>query len=105
MIYKSALVAVAAVALVVLLTGKNTVVHRTLVLNGLKYEIARFSNDTVEVVREDGLRFTVDMQTGAATKVVGTQSQLEDALAQLKASALAQLRGNAVAGTDPSRSN
>ncbi|MFZ5895553.1 MAG: hypothetical protein ACOY0T_31135 [Myxococcota bacterium] len=97
MIYRSALVAVAAVALVVLLTGKNTTEHRTLVLNGLKYEITRFSNDTVEVIREDGLRFTVDPKTGVTTKTVGTQSQLEDALTQLRDTVLSGSNSTRVA--------
>ncbi|HWA70697.1 MAG TPA: hypothetical protein VG937_00110 [Polyangiaceae bacterium] len=88
MIYKSALIAAAAVAVVAIATGKSIRQQRTLTLNGLKYEITRFSNDSVEVVREDGLRFTVDLKSGAPTLSVGTRAQLDDALNQLRNTAL-----------------
>jgi hypothetical protein len=91
MIYKSALIAAAALALIAVLTGKNVTQHRTLTLNGLTYEITRYSDNTVDVVRQDGLRFSVNLKTGVATLKVGTQSQLEDALWRLKTVGLAGL--------------
>jgi len=91
MIFKSALVAAAAVALIALLTSKNVMQQRTLTLNGLAYQVTRYSNDVVEVTRQDGLRFTVDMKTGAPTLNVGTKNQLADAVSQLKTVALPEL--------------
>jgi hypothetical protein len=90
-IYKSAILAALALAVVAVLTGKNVTQHRTLVLNGLTYEVTRYSDNTVDVVRQDGLRFSVSLKTGASTLKVGTQSQLEDALWRLKAVGLAGL--------------
>ena len=94
MIYKSALLAAAAVAIVALLTSKNVAQHRTVNLNGLAYEIIRYSNDTVEVIRQDGLRFTVNMKSGAVALNVGTQGQFEDALTRLKAAGLPELNAS-----------
>lgn len=82
--YKSAFIAAAAVALVALATGRNIRQKRTLTLNGLKYEVTRYSNDTVDVSREDGLNFTVHLKGGNPTLNVGTRAQLDDALIQLR---------------------
>jgi len=82
--YKSAFIAAAAVAVVALATGRNIRQKRTLTLNGLKYEVTRYSNDTVDVAREDGLNFTVHLKGGNPTLNVGTRAQLEDALNQLR---------------------
>lgn len=84
MIYKSALIAAAAVAVVALATGRNIRQKRTLTLNGFKYEVTRYSNDTVDVAREDGLNFTVHLKGGSPTLNVGTRAQLDDALVQLR---------------------
>jgi len=91
MILKGALVAAAAVTLVALLTSKAVRSQRTTVLNGLKYELQRYSNDTVEVLREDGLRFTIDIKTGRPTLAVGTFDQMQDALRQVWRACLAEI--------------
>lgn len=91
MIYQSALVVAAAVLLVALLTGRNIVRRRVLTLNGRRYELTLYSNETIEVYREDGLKFVLDMRSGSQTLVTGTPTQLEDALRQLKHNALSEL--------------
>ena len=90
MIYKSALFAAAAIALVALLTGKNIVRTRRVTLNQLQYNVTVFSNNSVEVEREDGLRFTMDDRAENPTLIVGTEAQLQDAMAQLKKAVLTQ---------------
>lgn len=92
MIYKSALIAAAVLALVALVTGKTIRSQRMVTLNGLKYEITRYSNDTMDVAREDGLRFGVD-QDGKLQLNAGTRGQLDDATAQMRSSFLAELTG------------
>lgn len=93
MIYKSALIAAAVLALVALATGKTIRSQRMLTLNGLKYEITRYSNDTVDVAREDGLRFSVDCKSGAIRLRAGSPAQLNDATAQMRAKLIAELGG------------
>jgi hypothetical protein len=92
MIYKSALVAAAVLALVAIATGKSIRSQRMVTLAGLKYEITRYSDDTVEVEREDGLRFAVG-RDGKLELRTGTNTQLEDATAQMRATFLADLTG------------
>jgi len=92
MIYKSALIAAAVLALVAIATGKNIRSQRMVTLTGLKYEITRYSDDTVEVEREDGLRFGVG-KDGKMELRSGTAAQLEDAAAQMRATFLAGLTG------------
>ena len=82
MIYKSAIVAAAVLALVALATGKTIRSQRTVVLSGLKYEVTLYSDDTLNVVREDGLRFSVD-RTGKLDLIAGTSAQFRDAAAQM----------------------
>ena len=91
MIFKSALFAALAVALVAILTGKDVLRTRQLILNQLRYNVKFFNNNSVEVEREDGLRFSMDDRSGKPTLLVGTQAQLDDAMVQLKKNALAQL--------------
>jgi len=91
MIFKTALIAAAAVALVAILTGKDVVRQHTLTLAGKRYEITRYSNDTLEVFREDGVKFAVDLRDGRATLQVGTQEQMQDALDVIRKMALDQL--------------
>ncbi|MES1174938.1 MAG: hypothetical protein ABUL62_11490 [Myxococcales bacterium] len=91
MIFKTALIAAAAVALVAILTGKDVVRHHTLTLAGKRYELTRYSNDTLEVFREDGVQFVVDLKSGRATVQVGTDEQMQDALAVIRKMALDQL--------------
>ena len=92
MIYKSAIFAAVAVALVAILTGKDVVRTRRLTLNRLQYNVTLFNNSSMEVEREDGLRFALDLAADKPTLLVGTQAQLDDAMLQLKAGALTQLR-------------
>ena len=82
MIYKSAILVAAVLALVAVVTGKTIRSQRTVVLNGLKYELTVYSDDTLNVVREDGLRFTVD-RTGKLELTSGTSSQFRDAAAHM----------------------
>jgi hypothetical protein len=91
-IYKSALVAAAVLALVAIATGKTIRAQRMVTLGGLKYEITRYSDDTMEVEREDGLRFSVG-KDGKLELRTGTSAQLEDAAAQMRATFLADLTG------------
>lgn len=85
MSYKTAILAAVGIAAVAIATGKNIRQRRTLTLNGLKYEITRYSNDTVDVAREDGLNFTVHLKGDQKpTLNVGTRAQFEDALTQLR---------------------
>ena len=91
MIFKTAIIAAAAVALVAILTGKDVVRRHTLTLGGLRYEITRYSNDTLEVFREDGVQFAVDLKNGRTTLQVGTDEQMQDALGVIRKMALDQL--------------
>lgn len=93
MIYKSALIAAAAIAVVALLTGKNIVRTRRLTLNQFQYNVTLFSNNSVEVEREDGLRFSLAPGADKPTLIVGTEAQLQDAMLQLKKAVLAELGG------------
>lgn len=88
MIYKSALFVAAALALVAILTGKDVVRTRRVTLNQLQYNVTLFNNDSLEVEREDGLRFSLDLSTNETKLLVGTQAQLDDAVAQLKKAVL-----------------
>lgn len=88
MIYKTAILAAAVLALVALATGKTIRSHRTLVLSGLKYEVTLYSDDTLHVVREDGLRFNVDPK-GKLELVAGTSAQFRDAAGQMVRGAFA----------------
>jgi hypothetical protein len=90
-VIRAALLAAAAVAFVALVTSKSVRSQRIAVLNGLKYEIMRYSNDTIEVIREDGLRFTLDIKTRASTLQVGTREQMENALQNMWRACLAQV--------------
>ena len=92
MIYKSAIFAAIGLALVAILTGNDVVRTRRLTLNQLRYNVTLFNNGSMEVEREDGLRFSVDPTSDKSTLLVGTQTQLDDAMLQLKAGALTQLR-------------
>jgi hypothetical protein len=92
MIVPGALVAAASLVVVGLLTGRNIVRRRVLTLNGLRYELTLYSNETMDLSREDGLQVTLDVRTGAHTLLSGTRAQLEDAFRQLKELALAELR-------------
>jgi len=89
-IYKSAIFAALAVALVALLTGKNIVRTRRITLNQLQYNVTVFSNNSIEVEREDGLRFSMDDRAENPTLIIGTEAQLQDAMLQLKKSVLTQ---------------
>ena len=91
MIFKTALIAAAAVALVAILTGKDVVRQHTLTLAGKRYEITRYSNDTLEVFREDGVKFADDLRDGRATLQVGTDAQMQDALDMIRKMAIDQL--------------
>lgn len=84
MIYKSALFAAAAIALVAILTGKDVIRTRRITLNQLQYNVTLFNNSSMEVEREDGLRFSLDLAADKPTLLVGTEAQLEDAMLQLK---------------------
>ncbi|MEO6599399.1 MAG: hypothetical protein ABIQ16_05965, partial [Polyangiaceae bacterium] len=84
MIFKSALIAAAAIALVAILTGKDVVRRHTLTLAGKRYELTRYSNDTLEVFREDGVQFVVDLKSGGPTLQVGTAEQMQDALGAIR---------------------
>ena len=88
MIYKSALFVAAAVALVAILTGKDVIRTRRITLNQLQYNVTLFNNSSMEVEREDGLRFSLDLAADKPTLLVGTEAQLEDAMLQLKKSIL-----------------
>jgi hypothetical protein len=81
-IYKSAILAVAVLALVAVATGKTIRSQRTVVLGGLKYELTVYSDDTLNVVREDGLCFSVD-RAGKLELSAGTSEQFRDAAAQM----------------------
>ena len=89
--FKSAIIAAFAIALVAILTGKDIVRQHTVVLGGKRYEITRYSNETLEVFREDGVQFAVDLKTGKATLQVGTDNQMQDALGVIRKMALDQL--------------
>jgi len=82
MIYKTAILAAAVLALVAVVTGKAIRAQRTVVLNGLKYELKLYSDDSLDVAREDGLRFSVD-RSGKIDLTTGTRDQLNDASAQM----------------------
>jgi len=82
--YQVAIIIAVASAVAGLATSKTIRRQRSLVLNGLKYQITRFGNDTIEVAREDGLRFTFDTKDGPPVLKVGTRAQLEDALTQVR---------------------
>lgn len=97
MMYKGALLALAAVALVALLTGRNIVRRRVVTLNGLRYELTLFSNETLEIARQDGLKFAFDRKTGAQKLEVGTTQQMQDALVELKRMAASELYGERAA--------
>jgi hypothetical protein len=92
-IYKSALFAAAVLALVAIVTGKTIRSQRMVTLNGLKYEITRYSDDTMVVAREDGLRFGVNLKGGALSLQSGTPAQMDDATAQMRTTFLADLAG------------
>ena len=89
--FKSALIAAAAIALVAILTGKDIVRRHTLSLDGKRYELTRYSNETLEVFREDGVQFVVDLKSGKSTLEVGTDDQMQDALGVIRKMALDQL--------------
>jgi hypothetical protein len=91
MIYKSA-IAAAVLALVALATGKTIRSQRMVTLNSLKYEITRYSDDTMDVAREDGLRFGVS-KDGKLQLTAGTQAQLDDATAQMRTTFLSEFSG------------
>lgn len=93
MIYKTAFLAAAVLALVALATGRTVRSQRMVTLAGLKYELTRYSNDTLDVVREDGLRFGLDMKSGKVELEAGTRAQLDDATARMRDSFLAGLAG------------
>jgi hypothetical protein len=93
MIYKTAIIGAAVLAFVALVTGKTVRSQRMVTLGGLKYELTRYSNDTMEVVREDGLRFGVDMKDGKLALETGTRAQLDDATARMRVNFLAGLDG------------
>jgi hypothetical protein len=82
MIYKSAILVAAVLALVAVATGKTIRSQRTVVLSGLKYEVTIYSDDTLNVVREDGLRFSVD-KAGKLELISGTPAQFRDAAAHM----------------------
>lgn len=82
MIYKSAILVAAVLALVAVATGKAIRSQRTVVLDGLKYELTVYSDDSLNVVREDGLRFSVD-KSGKLELTSGTSAQFRDAAAQM----------------------
>lgn len=93
MIYKTALLGAAVLAFVAILTSKTVRSQRMVTLGGLKYELTRYSNDTLDVVREDGLRFGVDMKDGKLALEAGTPAQLDDATARMRQDFLAGLPG------------
>ena len=95
MIIKSALIAAAAFALVAILTGKDIIRRHTVALAGMRYEITRYSNETIEVFREDGVQFAVDLRSGRATLQVGTDAQMQDALGVIRKLAVEQLARSA----------
>ena len=94
MIYKSAIIAAAVLAFVALVTGKTIRSQRMVTLNSLKYEITRYSDDTMDVAREDGLRFGVS-KDGKLQRTAGTQAQLDDATVQMRTTFLSDLSGGA----------
>ena len=89
--FKSALIAAAAIALVAILTGKDIVRQRALTLAGKRYELTRYSNDSLEVFREDGVQFVVDLKSGRSTLQVGSDAQMQEALGVIRKMALDQL--------------
>lgn len=93
MIYKSALIVAAVLALVAIATGKTIRAQRMVTLNGLKYELTRYTDDTMDVSREDGLRFALNCKDGKLKLNAGTQAQLDDATAQMRTTFLAELGG------------
>jgi len=93
MIYKTAILGAAVLALVALATGKTVRSQRMVTLGGLKYELTRYSNDTLAVVREDGLRFALNMKDGKLELESGTRAQLDDATARMRDSFLEGLAG------------
>ena len=93
MIYKSALIAAAVLAFVAIVTAKTIRSQRMVTLNGLKYELTRYSDDTLDVAREDGLRFGINIRDGKLRLATGTPAQLEDATAQMRTSFLSELAG------------
>ncbi|MFZ5894670.1 MAG: hypothetical protein ACOY0T_26645 [Myxococcota bacterium] len=84
MVYQVAIIVAVASAVAGFATSKTIRRQRSLVLNGLKYQITRYGNDTIEVAREDGLRFTFDTKDGPPVLKVGTRAQLDDALIQVR---------------------
>ena len=78
--------------LVAILTGKDVVRTRRLTLNQLQYTVTLFNDNSMELEREDGLRFTMALGANKPMLIVGTQAQLDDAMSQLKALALSQLK-------------
>ncbi|HKY35216.1 MAG TPA: hypothetical protein VJN18_04700 [Polyangiaceae bacterium] len=95
MIYKSALIAAAVLAFVAIVTSKTIRSQRMVTLNGLKYELTRYSDDTLDVAREDGLRFGVNIRDGKLRLTTGTRAQLDDATAQMRSSFVSELAGGA----------
>jgi hypothetical protein len=85
-----------AVALVALLTGKDIIRRHMLTLSRMRYEITRYSNDELEVFREDGVQFVVDLKSGQLTLQVGTDAQMQDALVVVRKLALDQPLGGAM---------
>ena len=71
--------------------GRSVRAQRVVTLNELKYEIKRYSDDIMEVRREDGLHFTVQMKDGKIRLVTGTQTQLKDAEEQMRKALLSEL--------------
>ena len=92
MIYKTAILAAAVLALVAVVTGKAIRAQRTVVLNGLKYELKLYSDDSLDVAREDGLRFSVE-RSGKIDLTTGTRDQLNDASTQMLRSLAAPAGG------------
>ena len=92
MIYKTAILAAAVLALVAVVTAKAISAQRTVVLNGLKYELKLYSDDSLDVAREDGLHFSVD-RNGKIDLTTGTRDQLNDASVQMIRGAAAKAGG------------
>jgi hypothetical protein len=96
MIVKLVLVTAALLVAVSVMAGRTVRARRTITLNSLNYEIIRYSDDTLEVNREDGLRFIVRMNDGKIDLLSGTRDQLADAEAQMRRQVIAQLGGGLV---------
>jgi len=92
MIYKTAILAAAVLALVAVVTAKAIRAQRTVVLNGLKYELKLYTDDSLDVAREDGLHFSVD-RNGKIDLTTGTRDQLNDASVQMIRGAAAKAGG------------